>query len=76
MHTGKIANWVQVTATIGVIIGIALVVIELRQAKAMSRAQKNAAFLNPDLEELVLELLKEHQNTRCDDSMDGLRLDT
>ena len=167
MDSSKIANWVQTTATIGVIIGVALVVIELRQAKAMSRANTTAQFfaenaqnsraqmgenpaptlskaclrpdeitdeelfvlqgyfsthwaladrsyrlemvaefgspwqeivrkvlqpivrfehgrrwlaktglsLNPELEELVLNILKENENTSCEDSLNGLRLD-
>ena len=44
MDSSRIANWVQVTATIGVIIGVALVVIELRQAKTMSRAEATTQF--------------------------------
>ena len=44
MDSSKIANWVQTTATVGVIIGIALVVIEMRQAKAMAEAEITAHF--------------------------------
>ena len=44
MDSSKIASWVQTTATIGVIIGVALVVIELRQAKALSEAEITAQF--------------------------------
>ena len=35
----------------------------------------NAVFLNPNLKELVLEVLKESENTSCDDTLSGLRLD-
>ncbi len=44
MDSSKFANWVQITATIGVIIGVALVVIELRQAKTIARAEITAQF--------------------------------
>ena len=42
--SGKIAHWVQITATVGVLIGIVLVVIELRQAKAMTQAETISHF--------------------------------
>ena len=44
MDSSKIANWVQVTATVGVLIGIVLVVIEMRQAKALAHAEVTAQF--------------------------------
>ena len=44
MDFSKIANWVQITATVGVIIGVAVVVIELRQAKVLAEAEITAQF--------------------------------
>jgi hypothetical protein len=36
---------------------------------------KNGLSLNPELEELILNMLKENENTSCEDSLNGLRLD-
>lgn len=44
MESGNISNWVQIAATVGVIVGIALVVVELRQAKALSQAETTTQF--------------------------------
>ena len=46
MNPDKVANWIQITATIGVLIGIVLVVIELRQAKAIAHANFTANFFS------------------------------
>ena len=46
MDSGRIANWVQITATIGVLVGVILVVIELRQAKAIAHANITANFFS------------------------------
>lgn len=44
MESNKIAHWIQVVATIGVLIGIGLVILELRQAKAMAEANQIHQF--------------------------------
>lgn len=46
MDSGKIASWIQITATVGVLVGIILVVIELRQAKAIAHANITAQFFS------------------------------
>ena len=44
MESNKIAHWIQVIATVGVLVGIVLVVMELRQAKAMTEAETISQF--------------------------------
>lgn len=44
MDSNKVASWIQITATIGVLFGIVLVVIELQQAKAIARADTLSQF--------------------------------
>ena len=44
MESNRVAQWVQVTATIGVLIGIVLVIIELQQAKALAEAEVVSGF--------------------------------
>jgi hypothetical protein len=46
MDPNKIADWIQITATLGVLIGIVLVVLELRQAKAIAHADITANFFS------------------------------
>jgi hypothetical protein len=46
MDSNKVAAWIQITATVGVLVGIILVVIELRQAKAIAHANITANFFS------------------------------
>ena len=39
MDSIKFGSWIQITATFGVVLGLALVIIELQQTKALTRAQ-------------------------------------
>ena len=52
MDATKLSNWIQIAATVGILVGIALVVMELRQAKSLAAAQSISEFFTDRGEDL------------------------